>query len=66
MYPTLQQHINEKLIAPRGEGRRTEFTLTDAVPAYVAEREDEPAGAWTSVPRPSETVERELREPSAS
>ena len=54
VYPTLQQLVDEELIAPRGEGRRMEFTLTDAGRAYVAEHGDELAGAWTSVPRPSE------------
>src|SRR6188768_2622519 len=29
VYPTLQQLVDEDLIAPRGEGRTTEFTLTD-------------------------------------
>lgn len=54
VYPTLQQLVDEELIAPRGEGRRTEFTLTDAGREYATEHADELAGAWTSVPRPSE------------
>ena len=54
VYPTLQQLVDEELIAPRGEGRSTEFTLTDAGREYATEHADELAGTWTSVPRPSE------------
>ena len=54
VYPTLQQLVDEELIAPRGEGRKTEFTLTDAGREYVAAHGDELAGAWAAVPRPSE------------
>jgi DNA-binding PadR family transcriptional regulator len=54
VYPTLQQLVDEELIAPRGEGRKTEFTLTDAGREYVAEHGDELAGAWAAVPRRSE------------
>ena len=54
VYPTLQQLVDEELIASRGEGRKTEFTLTDAGRTFVAENGDELAGAWASVPRPSE------------
>jgi DNA-binding PadR family transcriptional regulator len=54
VYPTLQQLVDEELIAPRGEGRKTEFTLTDAGREYVAANGDELAAAWSAVPRPSE------------
>jgi DNA-binding PadR family transcriptional regulator len=54
VYPTLQQLVDEELISSRGEGRGTEFELTDAGRAYVAEHEDELAKAWDSTPSPSE------------
>ena len=48
VYPTLQQLVDEELITAVGEGRRTEFTLTDDGRAYVAEHEEELANAWNS------------------
>jgi len=48
VYPTLQQLVDEDLIASTGEGRRTEFTLTEAGQAYVTENADELARAWES------------------
>lgn len=56
VYPTLQQLVDEELIAQTGEGRRTEFELTDAGRAYVAEHEDELQRAWDSNPAPSESA----------
>ncbi|SFR87618.1 transcriptional regulator, PadR family [Agromyces sp. CF514] len=56
VYPTLQQLVDEGLIVAVGEGRKTEFQLTDDGRAYVAEHEDEIAGAWASVPKPSESA----------
>ncbi|MFK4640786.1 PadR family transcriptional regulator [Paenarthrobacter histidinolovorans] len=48
VYPTLQQLVDEELITAVGEGRRTEFTLTDDGRAYVAEHEEELANAWNT------------------
>ena len=48
MYPTLQQLVDEELIVAVGEGRRTEFTLTEAGRDYVAEHEEELANAWNT------------------
>ncbi|MEJ3403294.1 PadR family transcriptional regulator [Rathayibacter sp. YIM 133350] len=56
VYPTLQQLVDEELISSRGEGRGTEFELTEAGRAYVSEHEEELSDAWTSVPRPSEST----------
>ena len=50
VYPTLQQLVDEELIAPSGEGRKTEYTLTDAGRAYVDEHADELAAAWQAAP----------------
>ncbi len=55
VYPTLQQLVDEELIEATGEGRRTEYTLTDAGSAYVAEHGDELKRAWESgAPKRSE------------
>ena len=48
VYPTLQQLVDEDLIEAVGEGRRTEFQLTDAGKAYVAENADALAAVWAS------------------
>ncbi|MDQ0103917.1 DNA-binding PadR family transcriptional regulator [Paenarthrobacter nicotinovorans] len=48
VYPTLQQLVDEELITAVGEGRRTEFTLTDDGRAYVAEHGEELANAWNT------------------
>jgi DNA-binding PadR family transcriptional regulator len=56
VYPTLQQLVDEELIVSRGEGRGTEFELTDAGRAYVAENDEELQRAWSAVPRPSESA----------
>ena len=53
VYPTLQQLVDEGLITPVGEGRKTEFELTDDGRAYVADHEDELNRAWASVPQPA-------------
>lgn len=50
VYPTLQQLVDEGLIAPNGEGARTEYTLTDEGRAYVADHAEALAAAW-STPR---------------
>lgn len=56
VYPTLQQLVDEELIAPVGEGRRTEFTLTEDGRAYVAEHAEELANAWNTDPHGSGTA----------
>ncbi|MCU1512001.1 MAG: PadR family transcriptional regulator, partial [Arthrobacter sp.] len=53
VYPTLQQIVDEELIAPVGDGRRTEFTLTDAGRAYVADHAEELGDAWNTDPQGS-------------
>lgn len=50
VYPTLQQLVDEELIAPAGEGRKTEYSLTEAGQAYVDEHADELAAAWNAAP----------------
>ncbi len=54
VYPTLQQLVDEELIASNGDGRKTEFELTDAGRAYVEEHADEFTKAWDSTPGRSE------------
>ncbi|AYF97886.1 PadR family transcriptional regulator [Protaetiibacter intestinalis] len=55
VYPTLQQLVDEELIESSGEGRRTEFTLTEAGATYVKEHAEELARAWESgAPKRSE------------
>jgi DNA-binding PadR family transcriptional regulator len=49
VYPTLQQLVDEELIEAIGEGRRTEFQLTDEGRAYVAEHTEELDRVWASV-----------------
>jgi DNA-binding PadR family transcriptional regulator len=46
VYPTLQQLVDEDLIEAIGEGKRTEFQLTDAGRTWVAEHTDELAALW--------------------
>ncbi|MFF2315367.1 PadR family transcriptional regulator [Arthrobacter sp. NPDC058097] len=48
VYPTLQQLVDEELIAPVGDGRRTEFALTDQGREYVTEHAEELDRAWTT------------------
>jgi DNA-binding PadR family transcriptional regulator len=50
IYPTLQQLVDEGLIEAVGEGRGTEFALTDAGKAYVAEHAEEMENAWNAEP----------------
>ena len=55
VYPTLQQLVDEELIEAVGEGRRTEYTLTDAGRDYVKQNADELSRAWESgAPKRSE------------
>lgn len=56
VYPTLQQLVDEELIEASGEGRRTDYRLTDAGREYVAANSAELAKAWeTGAPRRSES-----------
>jgi DNA-binding PadR family transcriptional regulator len=48
VYPTLQQLVDEELIESNGEGKRTEFQLTDEGRTWVAEHADELAKVWES------------------
>lgn len=54
VYPTLQQLVDEELIVSNGDGRKTEFELTEAGTTYVAEHADEFAKAWEQTPGRSE------------
>lgn len=49
VYPTLQQLVDEELIEAVGEGRRTEFQLTDDGRAYVTDHAEELERVWASV-----------------
>jgi DNA-binding PadR family transcriptional regulator len=53
IYPTLQQLVDEDLITPLSEGRRTDFTLTEAGRAYVSEHAEELDNAWSTDPEGS-------------
>jgi DNA-binding PadR family transcriptional regulator len=55
IYPTLQQLVDEELIVSIGDGRRTEFELTDAGKAYVAEHAEELQKAWEATAGQSAT-----------
>jgi len=46
VYPTLQQLVDEELIESIGEGRRTEFQLTDAGRAYTTENAEQLEKLW--------------------
>lgn len=50
VYPTLQQLVDEELVQSIGDGRRTEFELTDAGKTYVAEHQSELDAAWQAAP----------------
>ena len=50
VYPTLQQLVDEDLIEAVGEGRRTEFTLTDSGRTYATEHADELDRIWPLPP----------------
>ncbi|MEF2977414.1 PadR family transcriptional regulator [Subtercola sp. YIM 133946] len=55
VYPTLQQLVDEELIVAKGDGRRTEFELTEAGTAYLAEHADEITKAWEATPGRSQS-----------
>jgi DNA-binding PadR family transcriptional regulator len=50
VYPTLQQLVDEELVEATGDGRRTEYVLTDAGKAYVADHQSELDAAWQAAP----------------
>ncbi|MET4782625.1 PadR family transcriptional regulator [Glaciihabitans sp. UYNi722] len=50
VYPTLQQLVDEELIVSTGDGRKTEFELTETGTTYVAEHADDFAKAWDATP----------------
>lgn len=52
VYPTLQQLVDEGLIAPTSDGARAQYALTDEGRAHVAEHADEIARAWTQSRHP--------------
>ncbi|PPG63462.1 PadR family transcriptional regulator [Rathayibacter sp. AY1C7] len=54
VYPTLQQLVDEGLITAVGEGRGTEYQLTDAGGTYVREHADELDAAWEATPGASD------------
>lgn len=55
VYPTLQQLVDEELIASNGEGRGTAYELTDAGHTYVNENESAIAQAWAATPGSNES-----------
>ncbi|BCT77984.1 hypothetical protein GCM10012320_18710 [Sinomonas cellulolyticus] len=57
VYPTLQQLVDEELVEQTGEGKRTEYTLTDAGRTYVADHADELTQAWDAAPGRSEATQ---------
>jgi DNA-binding PadR family transcriptional regulator len=48
VYPTLQQLVDEELIEPVGEGKRTDFQLTAAGREWVDEHAEELSRVWKS------------------
>lgn len=48
VYPTLQQLVDEGLIASAGAGPRSEYELTDEGRAHVDEHREQLARAWTA------------------
>ncbi|HEY2643924.1 MAG TPA: PadR family transcriptional regulator [Galbitalea sp.] len=48
VYPTLQQLVDEELIETTGDGKRTDFQLTEAGRAWVAEHAEQLANVWQS------------------
>jgi DNA-binding PadR family transcriptional regulator len=48
IYPTLQQLVDEELIEPVGEGKRTDFQLSEAGRKWVEEHAEELTKVWES------------------
>ncbi|KHL01454.1 PadR family transcriptional regulator [Sinomonas humi] len=57
VYPTLQQLVDEDLVEQAGEGKRTEYTLTDSGREYVAGHAEELRKAWEAAPGRSEETD---------
>ncbi|QWT24113.1 PadR family transcriptional regulator [Subtercola sp. PAMC28395] len=55
VYPTLQQLVDEELIVSKGDGRRTEYELTESGRSYLQEHADELTKAWEATPGRSES-----------
>ncbi|MEC5183871.1 DNA-binding PadR family transcriptional regulator [Cryobacterium sp. MP_3.1] len=55
IYPTLQQIVDEELISPTGTERRTDYELTEAGRAYLAEHADDLKKAWEATPGQSDS-----------
>ncbi|TPW70302.1 PadR family transcriptional regulator [Schumannella sp. 10F1B-5-1] len=56
VYPTLQQLVDEELIVARGEGRGTEYELSETGRAYLADNQEQIDAAWERTPRPTESM----------
>jgi DNA-binding PadR family transcriptional regulator len=54
IYPTLQQLVDEELIAPTGTDRRTDYELTETGRAYLAKHAEELQKAWDATPGQSD------------
>jgi DNA-binding PadR family transcriptional regulator len=65
VYPTLQQLVDEGLVAPTSSGPRAEYALTDEGRAYVAEHGDELDAAWQSAARNPWQEHRDLQTAAA-
>lgn len=55
VYPTLQQLVDEGLVDATGDGRGTEYTLSDAGRTYVVENAEQIARTWAATPGQSPT-----------
>ena len=55
VYPTLQQLVDEGLVDTTGEGRGTEYTLSEAGRTYVTENAEQIARTWAATPGRSAT-----------
>ncbi len=55
VYPTLQQLVDEGLVTATGDGRSTEYSLTDDGRAFAAEHAEQLAG-WANLQVPSDAT----------
>ena len=55
VYPTLQQLVDEELIASSGEGRGTAYELTETGRRYVQDNESSITQAWAATPGRNES-----------
>lgn len=56
VYPTLQQLVDEELIVSRGNGRSTEYDLSETGRSYIEDHADDFKRAWDATPGQSESV----------